>query len=326
MKKGLKIFLWIIGSFIVLVMGVIFFAVIQSRFSGRNSSTYPSPDSYDRTGNSFSPLSTDTSNKSNSSTSSSTSTTSTSRESAIPDENSSIDQKVIKTADYSMEVESVDTVASEIEKLTLQKQGFVSSSSVTEYKTTGKSGAIVVRIPAQYFDSFRDEIKKLAKKVERESVTGTDITEEYTDLTSRLKNLRAEEEAYIGVLAKATTVEDILLVQKELSNVREEIEVIEGRIKYLDDKTDFSTLTFYISEEEIIGPDEFKPVVALKNSFQSLVNTWKTWIIGIIWIVVYVCGLLLPLGIGLWLVIKFIRGMVKRRKQRKEEQKNPPIQ
>ena len=85
-----------------------------------------------------------------------------------------------------------------------------------------------IRVPDEKFDQAMAELRKLAVRVERESTTSQDVTEQYTDLQARLNNAKATEKQYLALLDKAATVEDMLSIQDSLSRVRTEIEQIQG--------------------------------------------------------------------------------------------------
>ena len=92
-------------------------------------------------------------------------------------------------------------------------------------------GYISIRVPDDKFESALAELRDLAVRVTSESTDSQDVTEEYVDLQSRLKNAEATESQYLALLGKATDVEDILRIYDSLSRVRQEIEQIKGRLK-----------------------------------------------------------------------------------------------
>ena len=102
-----------------------------------------------------------------------------------------------------------------------------------------------------------DELRGLGEKVTADTVSGQDVTEEYVDLQSRERNLRATEESLLGLYNKAGSVEEALSIQRELTNVRGEIELVQGRIKYLDQHTAYSQITLDI--QPVTSPQPPKP-------------------------------------------------------------------
>ena len=112
------------------------------------------------------------------------------------------------------------------------------------------SGSIAVRVPAERLDEAVGRLRGLAVEVESESSTSTDVTSEYFDSQSRVKNLRATEAALLNLLEQADTSKDALEIRLSLSDVQEELEVLLGRIKLLEETSAFSLVRVYLRVEE----------------------------------------------------------------------------
>lgn len=112
---------------------------------------------------------------------------------------------------------------------------------------------MTLRIPADRFDAFLGDLEKGVVRFDSKSITATDVTEEFIDIAQRLKVKKATEERYIALLAKAASVRDVLETEKYISEVRSEIESLEGRLKYLRNRIGLSTLTFYQLKPELQG-------------------------------------------------------------------------
>ena len=122
-------------------------------------------------------------------------------------------------------------------------------------------GNVSVRVPAQQLDEAVRRIRALGTRVDWESSTSQDVTDEYVDSNSRLRSLRATEMALLNLLNKAQDVEDALEVQRELTDLQAEIESLEGRIKFLEQTAAYSlinvTLTLAPQPMAIdAGPDQ----------------------------------------------------------------------
>ncbi|GAF87694.1 unnamed protein product, partial [marine sediment metagenome] len=148
---------------------------------------------------------------------------------------------------------------------------------------------------------------------EKESVSGRDVTEEFVDLQSRLKNLRVEEAQYQKILEKAWKIDEVLSVTERLFATREDIERIEGRIKYLEDLTSLSTIRVNLSEEPKIEipTAEWRPLTTIKKAFRSSVRFFQGLVNVIIWLAFY----LIPLGILAWLIKKIVKVIKRKKKQ-----------
>lgn len=197
--------------------------------------------------------------------------------------------KVIKTGALSITVKSTADTVSAMTGLATSYGGFVQSSNQWVQSDDTTAATVTIRVDSVSFEDAVTALKGLATVVRSETVSGQDVTEEYVDLQSRVKNLQAEEAQYLTILAKATTVEDLLKVSDYLSRVRGEIEEIQGRLKYLNNRTDYATITVSVYEEAsvIIPTSDWQPFVVLKQAFNRLVETAQSGVNGLIWIVVF---------------------------------------
>ncbi len=238
------------------------------------------------------------------------------------EEEEEISQKIIKFGTLNLVVEKVSEAVISITNLVTEKQGFVSDSDIYTSEDETQYGNIEVRVPAQHFEEVMNALKGMAKTVEKESISGVDVTEEYVDLQSRLKNLRIEEEQYQEVLKGAETTEDILKVTDYLFDVREIIERIEGRIRYLENLTDLSTITVYLSEEPRVEVPtaEWKPLTTIKRAARSVIRFFQGLITLLIWVLFYA----VPLGIIVWLVVKIVKIIQGRKKGGEKQPKKQP--
>jgi hypothetical protein len=217
-----------------------------------------------------------------------------------------VDQKIIKNGYLQMVVDKVADAASEIGRIATARGGFIQSSSVTERGDGTYTGETTVRVPVSKFDEAMTEIKKLATVVKSENTTGQDVTEQYSDLQAQLRNAKAQEEVYLEILKQAKTVEDILLVQDRLGNIRAVIEGLEGRIKYLENATSYSTITVSLQEEPVVRAPtkEFRLGAIIRDAVQTLVNSLQNLAAGLIYAIIVWGGILLPVGILAWIVWK----------------------
>jgi len=113
--------------------------------------------------------------------------------------------------------------------------------------------SITTRIPSEKMDDFLNNIKALGK-IENETKTGTDITDQYRDNVLRLDSLKNVRERYLALLERADTVIDILAIEKELERVNLEIEILEGRINHAQLSVSYSLITVRFREKAKPGP------------------------------------------------------------------------
>jgi Domain of unknown function (DUF4349) len=155
---------------------------------------------------------------------------------------------VIKTADLELEVpeDGFGSAIQEAMAIAERHGGFVVSSTVGG--TEVRSGSLVLRVPAERFGSAMDGLRALGE-VRAQSISGKDVTQEFVDLGSRLRNLEAQESVLLRLMDRATSIADSIRVQNVLQDVQLQVERIEGRVRFLEDQTALSTITARLVEE-----------------------------------------------------------------------------
>jgi TolA-binding protein len=147
---------------------------------------------------------------------------------------------IVRTGNMAIVVEDVTVAIDRIAKLAEASQGYVvSSNSWREGERL--RGTITIRVSTGEFGDIMRAIGQLAVEVTSQTTSSQDVTEEYVDLTAKLKNLEAAEQQLLVIMGKAEKVEDILSVQRELTNTRAQIEQTRGRMQYLE-KTSATSL------------------------------------------------------------------------------------
>jgi len=154
---------------------------------------------------------------------------------------------IVRTGNLSMVVDDISTSLDKIAQLAADLGGWVVSSS--KYGT-GKtvSASISFRVPEPAFSGAMDSLLGMAVEVTSDNTSGQDVSEEYSDLNARLKNLEAAEAQLVVIMGKAEKVEDVLAVQRELTNVRSDIEVTKGRMQYLEQTSSTSLISVQLTE------------------------------------------------------------------------------
>ncbi len=223
---------------------------------------------------------------------------------------------VIKSGLINMVVKNIDSAAENIIEYTESKGGWVVKSTVVEEKKI-PSGEVTVRIPAKIFDESFAYFKGLAEKVTFEGTQGKDVTEEYTDLQSRLRNLEASEAQLLEIMKRSGKISEVLEVQKELTNVRSQIELIKGRMQYLEKSAEMATITINLALSEELLPippgEKWRPVYVAKLAWKSVVAALRGISYLLIWIVIYAI-----IWIPLVIVILLLRKLGKKRKETKK--------
>lgn len=149
---------------------------------------------------------------------------------------------------------------------------------------------IQARVPSDRFDRTVLDLEAMGKVLNKQ-VTAQDITEEYVDTEARARSLKKTEERLIEHLAKSGVLEDILRVEKELTRVREKIEQLDGRLRFLGDRVKYSTITITVQEapkgETIVPPQTFSTAKELSETLRSMVGFLQGVWSRVIWLMVW---------------------------------------
>jgi hypothetical protein len=149
---------------------------------------------------------------------------------------------IIRNASLTLTVKEVEDSLNAIRAIAGSAGGWVAQSN-TRYEGERQVANVALQVPSAQFDATVSEIRKLAVKVETETSTSQDVTEEFTDLESQMRNLKATEASLLALQARAERIEDILRLQQELTNIRGQIEKIQGRVNFLSRRTEMSTIS-----------------------------------------------------------------------------------
>ncbi len=206
-----------------------------------------------------------------------------------------IPEKIIKSASISIEIKDYKESIVIIKESVKKWKAYISEEEEKNYSYQ-ISNTLIIRVPAKYFDSLITDIIKDVKQVDTKSISSLDVTEEYIDIETRLKTKREYEKHYLKLLAQAKNIEEILQVEQQIRVIREEIEAKQGRLKYLNDRIGYSTLTLNIYQyfDDLYKPGFFKNILdALQGGWKGL----KIFIIGLFYIwpvwVILITGLIL---------------------------------
>jgi hypothetical protein len=225
-------------------------------------------------------------------------------EKAFPDPEKGRAQKIIKDGDMTIRVDDIKPSRISVDSIIKHHQGYVSSerfANVEKYRRY----YLVIRIPAGNFEAFLSELNKGIGEVVSRSIRARDVTEEYIDLETRLENKRKYLDRYHELLNKANSVEDILKIQEQIRQLEEEIETVTGRLEFLDNQVDYSTLNLTLEEEK---PYTFSPAEKLNLPERlkgALVNGWTTFVqflLGVIYLWPFIVA-----GLIVWFFVRQYR-------------------
>jgi hypothetical protein len=217
----------------------------------------------------------------------------------------SSDRLIIQDTGLSLQVEDVVKTIDEIEEVTKSFGGFLISSHLSKPEGAA-SGNISVRVPEDKRKETMTTFKNMAVKVVSESVNGTDVTDQYTDLQAQLDVLQTTKVKFEEILDRATAVNDLLNVQQQLISLQSQIDSVKGQQKYYEQSAKLSKITIYLSTDEMALPyaptNEWRPTVIFKEAVRSLVGAVRAIGTLFIWVIVF-----LPIIIPLLLIVRYFK-------------------
>lgn len=191
----------------------------------------------------------------------------------VPSNDEVIKKKIIKDGRMKIEVEDLNKSKSYIDSLLSKAKAYYANES---YSNTDRESIVSlrIRIPNNNFEKFVSDIEHGQGKIIQKEIEARDVTESFVDIKIRLKNKRTYLERYQGLVKQAKNIEEILKIEYQIRNLEEEIESAEGKLRYMSDMVNFSTLNLMI-----IKKIEYKFTPTEEDSFwekfkQSIVGGW----------------------------------------------------
>jgi len=230
---------------------------------------------------------------------------------------------VIRNANLTLVVTDPAQSVAAISQMAQEMGGFVVSSNI--YQTTyddnilANRASITIRVPAEQLDEALSRIKQDAIEVRSENVSGQDVTQEYTDLQSQLRNLEAAEDELREIMKASTNAEYVLDVFEHLRQVRQEIEITKGRIQYYEQSARMSAISVDLLPDVATRPlqiGRWEPQGTAKAALGALINLLKYMADAAIWGLICVFPIAAILGVPAWFVVRAIR---RRRKIKQDE-------
>ncbi|HSB53335.1 MAG TPA: DUF4349 domain-containing protein, partial [Gemmatimonadales bacterium] len=199
---------------------------------------------------------------------------------------------IIRTGNASIEIDSLEVGIRQIRTLAARVGGYVANSQITAGRQQTRSATLEIRVPADRFDQLVNGLTPLGK-LEYVNVSAEDVSEEFTDLDARVSNGHRLEQRLIELIATRTgKLSDVLEIERELARVREEIERMEGRMRYLKARAATSSLSVSIHEPV--------PVVGEQGTWSLLGEAvrvaWRN-LVSFIAAAIGLFGTLLPAGL-----------------------------
>lgn len=184
-------------------------------------------------------------------------------------EGGDFDRRIIRTAELGIRSEDVRESAEEAQRIAEDFDGSVLNSQVDRNGGSAYAELTLV-VPSEEFGRALEELRGLGEKVTTDAVEGRDVTEEFVDLESRERNLLATEESLLRLYDESEDVNDTLSIQRELTDVRGEIEQVQGRIQYLEQRSATSRVNLSITPvEEAATPPDWSLASTVDNAWDA---------------------------------------------------------
>ena len=226
--------------------------------------------------------------------------------------------KIIRNGIIQMETLSFDAAVKGILSKTNSIGAYVQSSNVTGTNIESKlseqirRGSFILRIPKTKFDSFILDIGNLGS-ITSQQISSEDVTSAYFDTQAHLKSLTIQEDRLLELLKKTGELKDIIVLEKELSTIRYEIEGLTGNLKKWDNLIEFCTLNIEVSEVHKIKENPVSFVDKIVNGFTSSVKSVVDFSKGFIVIISTVIPYLVILSV-IFLIGRYIYKYIKKAK------------
>lgn len=212
------------------------------------------------------------------------------------------DRMISTNTNLSMKVNDVGETVRQITAIAFQNGGFMVNSN-TSSPEGGASGNISIKVQADKLDQSLQAIRGLGVKVVSEYISGSDVTDQYSDLEERLRILETTKQKMEEILRSATRVGDMLEVQRELINIQAQIDGVKGQKQYLEKTTQLASIDVYLSTDELALPyaptNAWRPQQVIKEATRSMIQTARGLANLAIWIGVY-APLWIPAGVAYW--------------------------
>ena len=231
-----------------------------------------------------------------------------------------LQRMVIRTAQLNIIVEDVEKTLPLVNNLVVQMGGYIVQSSSYRTYTDRLAATVTLRVPAERYEEAMAQLRALAGKVQSETMSGEDVTDQYVNLQARLKALEATETELIALLGEVRQSEGnaqekaqaILDIYNRLTEVRSQIEQIQGQVQYLSQMSAMATITVELNprEPDIVQPvveGGYSPLRTLSQAGRALVAILEWLLSALIWLVVTVLPILVILAAPVLLIVWLVR-------------------
>ena len=239
--------------------------------------------------------------------------------------NALLNRKMIARASLAMVVSDTAETIKSVEALMAELGGFIAMENFYNQSTGDQpmlGGTMTLRVPAESLATAMERLQAMALEVGNHSITREDVTDQYVDLDAQLRNLTATEDELREMLAEVrakpnATPEDILAVHNRLTEIRGQIEQVQGRKNMLDNLIGLSTIELSLVPDASLLPvveEGWRPLTVVRDAARALVGALQGLGNFAIWFVIYLLPILLIVAIPFALLLLLLRWLIRRRR------------
>ena len=220
------------------------------------------------------------------------------------DNEAAVVKKNIRTGGITFKSEDIDADYQKVIALLPSHDAYVENENQTK-SDQRINYDLSIRVPAEAYDDLYNELSNLAGRVEHKYTNVQDVTERYYDLQTRIKNKTALEKRYVDLLSKATEVKDMLEIERQLNEVRTEIENLQGQFNYLSNQVSLSTLQLSFYEVLPYTYDDGQRPGFGNRILSALSNGWQgmqLFVLGLI--TIWPLYVFLAIGVFVFILIR----------------------
>lgn len=231
-----------------------------------------------------------------------------------------IARKIIARATMTIVVEDTDAIVNSIQQELNRIGGYVSQANLYRSRYGGDErlqGNMTLRVPAEELESVMMQLEQMAVEVNDKTINREDITDQYSDVDARLRNLQSTENELREMLAEVrakpdATPEDILTVYRHLTEIRGQIEQAQGRKNTFDNLVSLSSLELSLTPNWTTIPvveEGWQPSRTIRNASRELVGALQDLADAAIWFIIFLLPILLLIAIPFVIIVIAIRAL-----------------
>lgn len=210
-----------------------------------------------------------------------------------------ISKKIIKNGDMKIQVGDIKKTQNQVDEIIKKNNAYIQKE---EFQNTDMDDnlTLIIRVPHKNFDKLVGSFSNGVGSVLSKNISSNDVTEEYTDVAIKLANKKIYLEKYRDMLRSAATTKDMLEIQENIRELEDEIDVAEGRLRFIDDRVNYSTLNLNLYKEKVRSSATSK--IGFGSRFaDSVTEGWNSFISFLLGIIsLWPFFLIIPVIVFIW--------------------------